>query len=175
MAKKQRVLITAGASGIGRAMAEAFAEAGAEVWVTDVDGAALAACPDDWRRTQADVTDEAAIAGLFAEIAAEWGGLDTLCANAGIAGPTALVEDVALEDWRRCVSVNLEGAFLSAKHAAPMMKTAGAGAIIAIPDGSSTLSETKSPINDRPVLSASSKLGGILPPIWTKARVSFFD
>ena len=125
-----RALITAGASGIGRAMAEAFAEAGAQVWVVDADPDALAACPEDWRRTQADVTDEAAIAGLFAEIDAEWGGLDVLCANAGIAGPTALVEDVALADWRRCVSVNLEGAFLAAKYAAPMMKAAGNGAIM---------------------------------------------
>jgi len=53
-----------------------------------------------------------------------------LCANAGIAGPTALIEDIALEDWRACVSVNLEGAFLAAKHAAPLMKTAGQGAIV---------------------------------------------
>jgi NAD(P)-dependent dehydrogenase (short-subunit alcohol dehydrogenase family) len=53
-----------------------------------------------------------------------------LCANAGVAGPTAPVEAVALEDWRACVSVNLEGAFLAAKHAAPLMKAAGQGAMI---------------------------------------------
>jgi len=53
-----------------------------------------------------------------------------LCANAGIAGPTALIEDVALADWQRCVQVNLEGAFLAAKYAAPMMKRAEAGNII---------------------------------------------
>jgi NAD(P)-dependent dehydrogenase (short-subunit alcohol dehydrogenase family) len=52
-----------------------------------------------------------------------------LCANAGIAGPTALVEDIDLSEWQRCVSVNLEGAFLAAKYAAPLMKTAGAGVI----------------------------------------------
>ena len=126
----QKVLITAGASGIGRAMAEAFSEAGARVWITDMDSEALAACPGGWRKTQADVTDEALIAALFKEIESEWGGLDTLCANAGIAGPTALVEDVVLEDWRRCVSVNLEGAFLATKYAAPMMKAAGRGAIM---------------------------------------------
>ncbi|MEL7300290.1 MAG: SDR family oxidoreductase [Pseudomonadota bacterium] len=122
----KRVLITAGASGIGRAMAERFAAADYEVWVTDVDAAALAACPPDWQARAVDAADERAMAGLLAET----GPLDTLCANAGIAGPTAALEDVALEDWRRCVSVNLEGAFLAAKHAAPAMKARGQGAII---------------------------------------------
>jgi NAD(P)-dependent dehydrogenase (short-subunit alcohol dehydrogenase family) len=125
-----RVLITAGAGGIGRAMGEAFAAAGARVWVTDIDGDALAACPADWRKTTLDVTDEPAMAALFAGIEEEWGGLDTLCANAGIAGPTALIEDIALADWRACFSVNLEGAFLAAKYATPMMKRQGAGALL---------------------------------------------
>jgi len=128
--RNARVLITAGASGIGRAMADGFAAAGARVWVTDIDGRALAPLPSAMQRSEVDAADEAGVAALFAEIAEEWGGLDVLCANAGIAGPTAKVEDIALEDWRRCVSVNLEGAFLAAKHAAPMMKRAGAGAII---------------------------------------------
>jgi NAD(P)-dependent dehydrogenase (short-subunit alcohol dehydrogenase family) len=125
-----RVLITAGASGIGRAMGEGFAAIGADVWVVDVDAAALADCPDNWRKTNASAADEAAVAALFDEIGQVWGGLDVLCANAGIAGPTALVEDIALEDWRTCVSVNLEGAFLACKYAAPMMKGARAGAIV---------------------------------------------
>ncbi|WP_170580692.1 SDR family oxidoreductase [Ruegeria arenilitoris] len=125
-----RVLITAGASGVGRAMAEAFDAAGAQVWVADVDFEALQACPDHWGRSQADVSDEAAVAALFSEIAAQWGGLDVLCANAGIAGPTALVEDVALSDWQKCISVNLAGAFLSAKYAAPMLKRQGRGVVL---------------------------------------------
>ncbi|MGC1504349.1 MAG: SDR family oxidoreductase [Sulfitobacter sp.] len=122
----KRVLITAGASGIGRAMGEGFDAAGFEVWVTDVDAQALATCPKGWRGFQADASDEAAVADVFAQLDQ----LDVLCANAGIAGPTALVEDVALEDWRRCVSVNLEGAFLAAKYAAPRMKAAGCGSIV---------------------------------------------
>ncbi len=130
LAPDSRVLITAGAGGIGRAMADAFAAAGARVWVTDIDGEALAACPEGWRRTCLDVTDEPAMAAMFAEIEAEWGGLDTLCANAGVAGPTALVEDIRLEDWRTCVSVNLEGAFLAAKYAARMMKRQRAGVML---------------------------------------------
>lgn len=125
----KRVLITAGASGIGRAMAEAFDKAGARVWVVDVDGEALAACPVTWQRDQLDVTDESAVRALFEGIGNRWGGLDVLCANAGIAGPTALIEDVELEAWRRCVSVNLEGIFLFAKHAAPRMKAQRSGVI----------------------------------------------
>jgi len=125
-----RVLITAGASGIGRAMAEGFAAKGAQIWVADVDQAALDAVPSGWTRSRVDVTSEAEMATLFDQIATDWGGLDTLCANAGIAGPTALIEDIALADWKHCVSVNLEGAFLAAKYAAPMMKAQKAGAMI---------------------------------------------
>ena len=125
-----RVLITAGGSGIGHAMAKAFAAAGAQVWVTDVDADHLGRIPPDWRGTVADVTDEAAMARLFREIGDTWGGLDTLCANAGIAGPTANIEDIALEDWRQCIEVNLDGTFLACKYAAPMMKAAGQGAIV---------------------------------------------
>ncbi len=124
-----RVLITAGASGIGRAMGAAFEVAGFEVWITDLDADALGNVPTHWVTHQADASDEAQMQAVF-EAIGQAGGLDVLCANAGVAGPTALVEDVALEDWRRCVSVNLEGAFLAAKYAAPLMKTAGKGAIV---------------------------------------------
>ncbi|OIQ33928.1 MAG: 3-oxoacyl-[acyl-carrier-protein] reductase [Roseobacter sp. MedPE-SWchi] len=126
----KRVLVTAGGSGIGRAMAEGFAEAGFQVWITDLNPETLANLPEGWCGTLANAADEASMQALFAEIAEQWGGLEVLCANAGIAGPTALVEDVALEDWRSCVSVNLEGAFLAAKYATPMMKASKAGSII---------------------------------------------
>ncbi|HLJ20085.1 MAG TPA: SDR family oxidoreductase [Stellaceae bacterium] len=126
----QRILITAGASGIGRAVAEAFAAADAQVWVADIDKAALGTCPAEWERDALDVADESAVAELMRRLAAQWGGLDVLCANAGIAGPTAAVEDVELADWRRCLAVNLDGAFLAAKHAVPLMKAQRAGSII---------------------------------------------
>ena len=122
-----KVLITAGGSGIGFAMGQAFAATGADVWVTDLD---VSAVPDTWRASKVDASDEAAMAALFSEIETTWGGVDVVCANAGIAGPTALVEDVALADWQRCVSVNLEGAFLAAKFAAPLMKRQCGGAIV---------------------------------------------
>jgi NAD(P)-dependent dehydrogenase (short-subunit alcohol dehydrogenase family) len=126
----ERVLITAGASGIGRAIAEAFAQRGARVWVADIDQAALETCPADWERDRLDVADEGAVSDLMRRLGARWGGLDVLCANAGIAGPTAAVENVDLGEWRRCLAVNLDGAFLFAKHAVPLMKAARAGSII---------------------------------------------
>ncbi|MEY8834886.1 SDR family oxidoreductase [Phaeobacter italicus] len=129
-ARAARVLITAGGSGIGRAMAEGFAAAGHQVWVTDVNADSLSDLPAGWQASVVDAADEDSVAALFAEVREQWGGLDVLCANAGIAGPTALIEDIALEDWRKCVSVNLEGCFLAAKYAAPLMKSARAGSII---------------------------------------------
>ena len=120
-----KVLVTAGGSGIGRAMADGFAAKGAKVSVLDVDADALESCPKDWERHPVDVTDEAALADVLAGQS-----FDVVCANAGIAGPTAKVEDVALPDWKTCVSVNLEGAFLVTKLTAPAMKTAGRGALI---------------------------------------------
>jgi NAD(P)-dependent dehydrogenase (short-subunit alcohol dehydrogenase family) len=107
-------------------MAAGFAAAGCDVWVTDVDAGALADVPTGWQARVCDAADEEGMAAVMAEA----GPLDVLCANAGIAGPTARVEDVALADWRACVSVNLEGAFLAAKHALPGMKAAGRGSVI---------------------------------------------
>lgn len=107
-------------------MAEAFDTAGFDVWVTDLDSKALADIPEDWTGIGANVADEGHMREVFSRI----GTVDVVCANAGIAGPTAAVEDVALDDWRTCLSVNLEGAFLAAKYAAPLMKKARRGSII---------------------------------------------
>jgi len=126
----QRVLITGGGSGIGLAMAETFAASGSRVWVTDIDAGALEQLPSDWGKSCVNVASEAEMAGCFEDIKSIWGSLDAVCANAGTAGPTALIEDISLEDWRMCVSVNLEGAFLAAKYAAPLMKSQGAGAMV---------------------------------------------
>ena len=124
-----RVLITAGAAGIGRAMAEAFAATGAEVWVTDIDPAMLETVPDGIRASRVDASDEEKMSGLFKEIRDVWGGLDVLCANAGIKGPTAAIEEMPLDGWRECLAVNLDGAFLAAKYAAPILKAQRSGVI----------------------------------------------
>lgn len=124
------VLITAGANGIGLVMAKAFAGAGYRVWVTDVDAAMVAALPPGMRGSVCDASLEPAMEALFAEITDAWGGLDVLCANAGIKGPTAGIEDMPLEAWHQCLAVNLDGAMLAAKYAARLMKPARAGVMI---------------------------------------------
>lgn len=129
-APPQRVLVTAGASGIGRVIAQAFADGGAAVWVTDIDETALAACPPAWRRDRVDVADPGAMRALFGRIEAEWGGLEVLCANAGIAGRTALLEDQDYAAFKECLDVGLGGAVLAAQGALPLMKRAGRGCII---------------------------------------------
>ena len=126
----KRVLITAGANGIGLVMARAFAAEGYRVRVTDVDAGQIAALPPGIRGTVADAAQEPAMEALFADIAADWGGLDVLCANAGIKGPTAAIEDMPLEAWHQCLGVNLDGAMLATKHAARLMKPAGQGVMI---------------------------------------------
>ncbi len=126
----KRVLITAGANGIGLVTARAFAAAGYRVWVTDVDGDAVGAVPAGIRASVCDASDEAAMRDLFAQIAAEWGGLDVLCANAGIKGPTAGIAEMPLDEWHRCIRVNLDGAMLAAKYAAPLMVAAKSGCMI---------------------------------------------
>ncbi|WP_136645549.1 SDR family oxidoreductase [Tabrizicola sp. YIM 78059] len=128
----RRVLITAGANGIGLVMARAFAALGDRVRVTDVDEAAVAALPAGIRGTVCDAASEAAMDLLFADIAQEWGGLAIAVANAGIKGPTAAIEEMPLEGWHQCLGVNLDGAMLLARGAARLMKPARQGVIIFI-------------------------------------------
>ena len=126
----RRVLITAGANGIGLVMARAFQAAGDRVWVTDVDAAMIAALPPGIRGSVVDASLEPGMEALFAEIAEVWGGLDVLCANAGIKGPTAAIEDMDLEAWHQCLAVNLDGAMIAAKYGARLMKPAKSGVMI---------------------------------------------
>jgi NAD(P)-dependent dehydrogenase (short-subunit alcohol dehydrogenase family) len=125
----RRVLITAGANGIGLVMARSFAALGDRVWVTDVDPEALSALPTGIRGSLCDASNEAAMDRLFAEITRDWGGLDVAVANAGIKGPTAPIEDMPLDGWHQCLGVNLDGAMLLARGAARLMKPAGKGVI----------------------------------------------
>jgi NAD(P)-dependent dehydrogenase (short-subunit alcohol dehydrogenase family) len=129
----QRVLVTAGASGIGRAMVDALVEAGARVHICDVDEAALGAfrsAVPGAGATRADVSDEADVDRLFAEVERGLGGLDVLVNNAGIAGPTGGVEEISIADWRRCIDVDLTGQFLCTRKAVPLLKAAGGGVIV---------------------------------------------
>ena len=129
-AKDLRVLVTAGAAGIGLQIARTFLTHGARVQVCDVDEKALAAVPKELFRVRADVTSLADVDRLFEEVAKNLGGLDVLINNAGIAGPTAKVEDIRPQDWDRCIAVDLNGMFYCTRKAMPLIKAAGGGSII---------------------------------------------
>ena len=128
-----RVLVTAGASGIGRETARAFVEEGARVHICDVDTIAL----DELHRSdpaitqsRADVADRSAVAAMFDDALKALGGLDVLVNNAGIAGPTGRVEDINAEDWDRCLEVCLTGQFNCARLAVPHLKKSANPSII---------------------------------------------
>ena len=138
MTTPQRVMITAGASGIGWAIAKAFADAGAAVHICDIDQNALDEVTDAYPEIvgmRVDVSDPDEIDDWFDAALDAMGGLDVLVNNAGIAGPTAAVEDMDYEDWRQCVTVCLDSQFLTARRALPIMKEQKSGAIINISSG----------------------------------------
>jgi NAD(P)-dependent dehydrogenase (short-subunit alcohol dehydrogenase family) len=121
--KGTRVLVTAGGAGIGRVIAETFAKNGARVHVCDIDGKTRP-------HTVADVANLADVDRLFAEVQRALGGLDVLINNAGVAGPTAKVEDIRPQDWDRCIAVDLNGMFYCTRKAMPLIKAAGGGSIV---------------------------------------------
>jgi 3(or 17)beta-hydroxysteroid dehydrogenase len=127
--------ITGGASGLGRAMAMAFAAEGAIVAVADIDrthgGEVAATIGKNALFLEHDVTSEEQWLANLAEAARVFGRLDTLVNNAGI-GVRGNVETTSLADWRRVNAVNLDGPFLGCKHAIPLIAKAGGGAIINI-------------------------------------------
>lgn len=128
-----RVLVTAGAAGIGLAIAREFVREGARVHVCDVDAralAALSASDPTVSHSQCDVSDETSVKRLFDDMLARHGGLDVLVNNAGIAGPTARCEDVALADWERTLAVNLTGQFLCVRSAIPHLRASRNASIV---------------------------------------------
>jgi NAD(P)-dependent dehydrogenase (short-subunit alcohol dehydrogenase family) len=129
----RRALVTAGAAGIGRVIAERLTEAGARCLVCDVDDDALAdyaARYGDGLAVRADVSDETQVDALYAQVERSLGGLDILVNNAGISGPTVPVETLSLADWQRTIAVNLDGHFLCARRAIPLLRAAGGGSIV---------------------------------------------
>lgn len=128
-----RVIVTAGAAGIGRAISDLLLARGARVHICDVSDAFLAdfrAAHPQAGATNADVASEADVEHLFADARASLGGLDALINNAGVAGPTGGVEEITPADWRRTLDVCLTGQFLCAHHATPLLKAAGGGSIV---------------------------------------------
>jgi NAD(P)-dependent dehydrogenase (short-subunit alcohol dehydrogenase family) len=131
--KGLRVLVTAGAGGIGLAIVRRFAAEGARVHTCDVDETALAALAKSdpaISATRCDVADRAAAQNLFAEAIAKLGGLDVLVNNAGIAGPTAKIEEMNPEDWDRCLDICLTGQFNCTRLAVPHLRQSKNASIV---------------------------------------------
>lgn len=132
-AEKQRVLITAGAAGIGRALAARFHSAGALVAVCDMDAKAIAQFQADFPEAiahVADVTNEAQMEAFLSDVETQWGGIDVVCANAGTGGPAGPIETLDYGEWQACVAANLHGAFLTCRWAARIMKSQKQGLIV---------------------------------------------
>lgn len=133
--KGARVLVTAGAQGIGLAIARKFLESGADVHVCDVDEQALKAARERHPTLSAsltDVSDEAQVLAMFRELENRWGALDALVNNAGVSGPTSRLEETTLDAWKNTLDVNLTGTFLCARSAVPLLRAAGGGSIVNI-------------------------------------------
>jgi NAD(P)-dependent dehydrogenase (short-subunit alcohol dehydrogenase family) len=120
-----RVLVTAGASGIGRAIAESFAAAGAKVHVTDVAESTLAAAIDAVSGLTGTVGDASSVNDVdraFDDVSASLGGLDVLVNNAGIAGPTGRVDELRMPEVDRTIDVNLGSQFHFLNRFVPLLK-----------------------------------------------------
>jgi len=131
----QVVLVTAGASGIGAAIAERFLSHGCSAHVCDINPEAL----DLFLKhhpgasgSLADVSDAGQVDAMFDDLSRLHGRLDILVNNAGIAGPVAWLEDISKDDWDRTIAVDLNGQFYVTRRAIPIMKSASSGSIINI-------------------------------------------
>lgn len=124
-----RVLVTAGANGIGAVIARAFHEAGAQVHVCDIDRAALdrlVAAHPGITGSMADASVAADVDLVFDDVRGVLGGLDLLVSNAGIAGPTGPIESLDAALWERTIAVNLNSQFYFARRAVPLLRESSA-------------------------------------------------
>lgn len=132
------VLVTGGANGIGRGIAQAVLGAGGRVLIGDLDVEAGEACLAEWQRSgeaafqRLDITDEASVRDFIAVALRRFSRIDGLVNNAGIAVPHGTqLQDMDWDEWQRRLS-SLHGAFLCSKHALPALTASAAGAIINI-------------------------------------------
>ncbi|HUZ89934.1 MAG TPA: SDR family NAD(P)-dependent oxidoreductase [Candidatus Acidoferrales bacterium] len=132
-------VVTGGARGIGRSVATEMARAGASVAIAARDEPSLAAtCREilamgaECLPVRCDVTDQESVAAMAEGVLARWGGVDIVVANAGIAGPTKLLHQMSLEEWRECVATDLDGVFLTFRAFIPALLERGKGTLLAM-------------------------------------------
>ena len=132
---KRRVIITGGASGVGRVMAEAFLKLGDCVAVCDTSESEIFKLTCRFPQilvAKADVGEEESMERFFEMVIRELGGVDIFISNAGISGPAGPIQKLKLSEWRSCITMNLDGAFLSCRWAASQMLEQKNGVIILI-------------------------------------------
>lgn len=135
MSDGRRVVVTAGAAGIGLAIAKAFAANGDSVHICDINQQAVKQITDDnpaITGTVCDVSDRSSVEAFVQAAASALGGIDVLVNNAGISGPTSSVEEMDPDQWDAVLAVNLTGTFNVTRLAIPFLKKSGAGVIIII-------------------------------------------
>jgi|SRR5690625_4715481 len=129
----KRVIITAGASGIGAVMANKFSQMGAKIAICDIDANAISGLNNpSIFPYQADVGSESDVKSFFNFALEQLGGLDVLINNAGVSGPTKPVELITLKEWENTFKVNVTGQFLCVRNAVPIFKSQKNGTIINI-------------------------------------------
>jgi NAD(P)-dependent dehydrogenase (short-subunit alcohol dehydrogenase family) len=138
LAGRSAIVVGAG-NGIGRAIAQAFAEAGAQVACVDLDEAAAGATAELVGKAggkalalACDVASEDSVAATVAKVRAAFGGIEVLLNGAATNDPVALITEIELDDWNRTLAVNLTGAFLMSRAVVPAMVEGGGGSIIHI-------------------------------------------
>ena len=128
-----RIIVTAGASGIGLKIVERFLAEGASIYICDIDRDALEAVKEKHPLLKigvCDVADRHSVASMFNEAVTSLGGLDCLVNNAGIAGPTGAFHEIDPKDWDRCIEVCLTGQFNCARLAVEHLKQSNNASII---------------------------------------------
>ncbi|WP_127491380.1 SDR family oxidoreductase [Acinetobacter calcoaceticus] len=131
MAKK--VFISAGGSGIGRCIAEAFLNNDDEVFVCDINAQSLEQFQKDYPKLHihaCDLAEPEQIKLMFAEAIKKLGHIDVLVNNTGISGPTIAADELSFDDWNTVINLNLNSTFLITQLAIPLLKQSGAGVII---------------------------------------------
>lgn len=133
LSQPMNVVIVAGASGIGKAIARRFADEECKLFIADINKSFIVQCQTefpDWYCRSIDVASSTQVEDFFVGIGEKTSHIDVLINCAGVAGPTAPLENITPEDWRAAVDVNLNGMFYTLKYAIPLLRKSASASII---------------------------------------------